>query len=198
MFRKDLDPESDQDHAAQHFRNPPVTVARARADLFERALQLEGRSRERLCAVGVAYQLWASRYPDDIRVTQILKSRSVAAKVRPELRARLEDAEARCCSVLVQITDEAIEAGDLVLPAGTTSGQLVFGLWALCWGGWTLALGDFDLERLDVQEPGPHVDRHAQILLDGHGFQPLSGEWDYDTTLDQIRRELFSDLIPAS
>ena len=159
---------------------------------------MEGRSRERLCAVGVAYQLWASRYPDDIRVTQILKSRSVAAKVRPELRARLEDAEARCCSVLVQITDEAIEAGDLVLPAGTTSGQLVFGLWALCWGGWTLALGDFDLERLDVQEPGPHVDRHAQILLDGHGFQPLSGEWDYDTTLDQIRRELFSDLIPAS
>ncbi len=184
----------------QHFRNKEELVVclseqitRAKAELFERALGFAGRPRERILAVGIAYQLWAGRYPDDIRVTQVLKSRSLSAKVRPELQRAMQEAEARCCGVLVRLTEEGIAAGDLQLPLEMSAGQLVFGLWALCFGGWLLALMDFDLSPLQVLEAGPLVQQHAQKLLDGHGWRPLSGEWDYAGTTRRALRELFPD-----
>ena len=189
----------------QHFRNKEeLLVALSqritdfKAELFERAVTFEGRPRERMMAIGMAYRLWASRYPDDIRVTQVLRARSLAAKVRPELQEKLEGSEETCRCAVVELVEAAVREGDLDLPDGMQPGQLAFGLWALSWGGWTLGLLDFDLEDLGIADVDAQVMHHSQALLDGHGWRPLTTEWDYDRTAQRIVTEVFPELGSGS
>ena len=188
----------------QHFRNKEELlialsqrITDFKAELFARATAFEGRPRERMMAIGLAYRLWASKYPDDIRVTQVLRARSLSAKVRPELQQRLECAEEACRCEVVELVTDAQAVGDLVLPDELQPGQIAFGLWAQCWGGWTLGLLDFDLSDLGIQDVGEQVMRHCQALLDGHGWRPLTTEWDYDRTRQRIVQEIFPELATS-
>jgi AcrR family transcriptional regulator len=188
----------------QHFRNKEELllalsqrITLVKAELFQRATEFRGRPRERMAAIGEAYRLWATHYPDDIRATQILRQRSLAAKVRPELQARHEQAEEQCYRALMVVIHEGVAAGDLTLPEAMQPEHVAFGLWSLSWGGWTLELLDFDLERLQIDDVGEQVRRHCEHLLDGYGWRPLTNDWDYAGTRARIAAEVFPELSPS-
>ena len=183
----------------QHFANKEEVLAglagrlmATKVELFARARALDARTRERCLAVGVASSLWAALYPDDIKLTQIVHSESLREKLGAERRALLEDTEETCTTTIVGLVEEAVEVGDLELPAGLTPGQIAHGLWSLHWGAQTLAQLDMPLDRFDAADSPELLMRHCHALLDGYGWRPLFGEHDWDATVRRVRDELFA------
>lgn len=182
-----------------HFANKEEVVAalalrvvEAKRGLFERAAAFDGRARERCCAIGVGSSLWAALYPDDIRLTQIVKAQSLGEKVRPELREALEGCEAGCVDAVLGAVLAAIRDGDLDLPPGVAPGHVAHGLWALHWGAQSLEQLHLPLERLDAEASPALLMRHCHALLDGYGWRPHFAEHDWDATYARIRAEVFA------
>ena len=56
------------------------------------------------------------------------------------------------------------------------------------------------VQLLNKQTPetGNMSQRNYRVLLDGYGWRPLSGEWDYDATDKRIAEEVFSAEFEAA
>src|SRR5438094_558749 len=103
-----------------HFRTKEdialAVVTRAlkeRADLFERALKFQGRSRERMRAVGFACCHFAKEYPDYYNVEMMLKSLSFWEKADETRQHEYAMQGGRCFRVMRQLVTEGLEKGDL-------------------------------------------------------------------------------------
>ena len=181
----------------QHFANKEeivvalgIEIAEVQRELFQRATEFEGGTRERLFAIGRAYRAWALGYPQDIAVTQIIKHRTLRDKVGPERVAALDACEQTCSDILSGVVRDGVAAGDVQLPAGLEPGHLAFGLWAMSWGSYTLTLMDFDLAKLEVADSFALLDRHCHALLDGYGWRPLHSEHDWEAVGRRVAAHL--------
>src|SRR5262245_12951972 len=182
----------------QHYQSKEdVLVALAaqtgerRVELFERASAFRGRPRERIVAIGEAVAHFALTYPSHFKTEHIIHSSSVRSKCGAENQARLAACEAKCPQIAAGVVRDAVSQGDLVLPAGLSPEQFVFGLWAMYFGGLFLMSSDVDLERNGGdREPMAALRRGAAALLDGYGWKPLSTEWDYDATRRRVAKEV--------
>ena len=125
----------------QHFRNKEEiiialaneTLAR-RTEMFARAAAFTGRSRERMVAMGVAYQLYVRLHPDHSDLEQIVGAPSIWEKTSPEAREKMQACKGRCIGIIDGVIRDAIAQGDLELPEPVTPDDLRFGLWALARG----------------------------------------------------------------
>ncbi|QDU66877.1 TetR/AcrR family transcriptional regulator [Engelhardtia mirabilis] len=183
-----------------HFDNKEEVVAalglrvvEAKRRFFERAAAFDGGTRERCCAIGIGSSLWAALYPEDIRLTQIVKAQSLGEKVRPERREALEVCEEACAGAVVGTVLEAAAAGDLQLPPGVVPGMVAHGLWSLHWGAQSLSQLDIPLEHLGIADSPELLMRHCHALLDGYGWRPLFTEHDWNATYARVRAEVFAD-----
>ncbi|MEM1061282.1 MAG: TetR/AcrR family transcriptional regulator [Planctomycetota bacterium] len=172
----------------QHFRSKDdllmglaAAATDSRVALFSKAATLPGRSRERLTAIGVSARLFIERYPDHFRVEQILELTQIRDKTDPERQRRLAAAESRCMAIFAGVGRDGVAAGDLVLPENFSAENVAFGLWSLCMGGFTLVMSR-PLEELGVIDPPGSIFRNYHAYLDGLGWRPLSGEFDYGET----------------
>src|SRR5215467_15995646 len=87
-----------------------------RADFFERALQFQGRSRERVRAIGFACCHFAKVYPDYYNVEMMLKSHSFWEKADEIRQHQYAMQGGRCFRVMNQLVNQGLQEGDL--PAG--------------------------------------------------------------------------------
>jgi len=182
----------------QHYKSKEdVLVALAaqtggkRVELFERASAFRGRPRERMVAIGETVAHFALTYPSHFKTEHIIHTSSVREKCSSENQLRLATCEAKCPQIVAGIVRDAISRGDLGLPKGVAPEQLMFGLWAMYFGGLFLMSSDVDLERKGgITEPMDALRRAAAALLDGWGWKPLSTEWDYEATRKRVAQEV--------
>ena len=157
------------------------------------ASRFEGRSRERMMAVGEAISHYSSRFTDNMRILAVISSQTIIEKASERPRALAIELDTRMFRVLQSIVEDAVECGDLVMPEGTRPQTLCFALWAM-FDGWTSAVrGSAPLQEVDIPNPMIELFESAQRMLDGYGWQPLTSEWDYDATRRRIHDALLSD-----
>lgn len=167
------------------------TVIR-RIDLFERASAVRGSSRERMQVVGIAAELFARLYPHHFMIENMIRTPSIWDKTSRQRQIQLETSENRCISIVAGIARDAVAAGDLVLPDGMNAEEFVFGLWSICYGGYSLIATHGNLERLGIQRSFEAITEHTIRLVDGYRWQPLSCDHDYQPTVEHALNEVFA------
>ncbi len=188
-----------------HFRNKEDILTEMagravnkRAEMFARAAEFPGRSRERITALALAAELFVKLFPHFFGVEVIMRTETLREKAAPERQDTLRACEARCMNTVAGIVRDGISKGELTLPEDLAPEELTFGLWSLTYGGYSLVETGTPLVDLGVREPYRVVSRNAQLILDGVGWEPLSTDWDYQATAERAATELFSDEIQAA
>jgi len=165
-----------------------------RTVLFERAVKFVGRPRERFFAIGVADELFGRLHPHYYRSEMIIKMADLEERASAERLAAYRDLECQCLSRVSAIVDDAIEQGDLKLTPPMKPAEIVYAVFTLAIGTQTsLQVFRDVLEDLAIDDPLASSRNSMQFLLDGLGWRPLRTEWDYDSTLTRIAKEIFPD-----
>jgi len=163
-----------------------------RTELFRQAAQFKGCPRFRMMAIGEAAEQFVRRFPDYFLFEKILQLDSVREKTSEKRRSILQGCEMQCMSVVAGLVRDAIAAEDLTLRDNFTPEKLVFGLWALTTGAFSIIFTSDALQQMGLDDPFESVRDHSAAILDGHGWNPLSTEFDADKVLKKIRKEVFA------
>ncbi len=164
---------------------------RERLDFITRGVTFQGRPRERMVAIGVAVEIHARLFPNDVRIWEIMNAESIIEKIPPNRLSGLKATDIAANGILIGLVHDAIACGDLVLRPGDSPQEIMFGLWSITDGGLAVILGNTPLEHLNLPDPYAAIFKNCHVLGDGYGWRPLSSEWDYDATTKRIRREVF-------
>ena len=164
-----------------------------RFELFQKAAQFKGSPRFRMLAIGAAAELFVRNSTDFFHFERILDLPSVLEKTSEKRQSIIRGCETQCMSVVAGIVRDAIAAGDLELPKRFTPEKLVFGLWSLTNGAYSIALSSESLQQMGIKDPFETVRDHTAALLDGFNWQPLSTDYDTKKILKKISKEVFSD-----
>jgi len=163
-----------------------------RADFFERALVFEGRSRERVHAVGFACCHFAEVYPDYFNVELMLKSQSFWEKADQTRQQQHAMQGNRCFRVVHRLVSEGLQSGDL--PASKMSSeQIVYSIASMAVGSHIMGGNKHAAAVAGIQDPLKALCRNVDVLLDGLNWKPLSGEWDWDAVDRRIKKEIFPE-----
>lgn len=157
------------------------------------ARRFQGRPRERLVAIGEAIGHYIRRYPHDQRILKIIDSETILQKVGEEQQLRMAEYDVRIYQILLDIVDDAIAQGDLVLPDKATPQGLCFAFWAMIDGAFASMMGGAPLEAVGITDPVAVAVRNGHYLADGYGWRPLSTEWDYEETSRRIRSTILRE-----
>lgn len=163
-----------------------------RTELFQKAAQFKGCSRYRMIAIGEAAEKFVRDYPDYFQFEQILQLASVREKTSEKRQSVIRACELQCMSIVAGVVRDAIAAEDLVLPKAISPEKLVFGLWSLTSGAYSIIFNSDSLEQMGLDDPFATVRDHFAAILDGYQWAPLSREFDSDSVLERIRKEVFS------
>ena len=163
-----------------------------RADFFERASKFEGRSRERVRAIGFACCHFAKAYPDYFSVELMLKSNSFWEKA-DEARQHLFGMQGgRCFRIVHRVVNEGLQSGDL--PQGQMSSeQIVFAIASMAIGSHIMTRNTHAAMQAGIEDPLKALCQNVNVVLDGLDWKPLSHEWDYDTVDRRIKKEIFPE-----
>ncbi len=164
-----------------------VQTQQLRLELVERAARIDGLSREKLCGIGEVSVLL---YPDHLQAELVVYTAAIRERASVGRQDALKELEARSMAVTQGVVEEAVAAGDLVLPGHMGPLDFVFNAWSHIIGSHMLMASGAALAELGVVDPGSVLRRGMHALLDGYGWRPLSTEWDYDRTVRRIHREL--------
>jgi AcrR family transcriptional regulator len=170
-----------------------IETMNKRTDMFRRGAAFQGRPRERLTAIGMAGELFVRLFSDYFRVENILRSTSVWEKTTEDRRAVMRCCEQTCTGIVGGIVRDAVAQGDLELPPGMAAEDIVFGLWSLTYGAFSIIASGAALAELGISDPYQAVRDNITHMLDGLNWHPLSHEHDYESTLQRIQEEVFSD-----
>lgn len=164
-----------------------------RTEMFRQAAQFRGCSRFRMLAIGDAAERFVRESPEHFQFEQILRLDSVWEKTSEKRRALIQACEMNCMGTVAGIVRDAIANGELTLPDKLTPEDLVFGLWSLTSGAYSIVLTSDSLESLGMSEPYETVRKHISVLLDGYGWTPLSPEYDRDEIIARVAVEVFGN-----
>ena len=184
-----------------HFKSKEDIVAalavqslRERVERFQKAAHFEGRPRERMLAISVAEELFVRLRPYHFQAEQVIKLASLHERASPERLAELRREEGNCFRMVVSVLLQAIECGDIVLAQHTHPADIVFSLWALNFGCFTILHTERGLlAEHGITTPYTTVRKNCHILLDGYQWKPLSTEWDYEASYRRILSEVFPE-----
>ncbi len=187
----------------QHFPNKEeIILALAnqalvkRSEMFSLAVTLRKTPRERLSAVGAAAELFVELYPHFFQVEQIIRINSVWEKTSEKRQKVMRSCESRCMAIISGVVRDAVAHGDLVLPPDVTPEDIVFGLWSINIGAFSILSSSDSLQEIGIRDPVLALRTNINLMLDGYEWKPLSTEVDYHHVLDTVKRELAaSDLL---
>lgn len=163
-----------------------------KAEFFERALVFEGRSRERIRAVGFACCHFAEVHPDYYNVEMMLKSLSFWEKADEVRQHQYAMQGGRCFRVMHKLVTEGLQAGDLP-PGKMSSEQIVFSIAYTAVGSHIMVRNKHALMLAGIQEPLNALCQNVSLLLDGLGWKPLTDDWDYAAVDRRIKKQLFPE-----
>jgi AcrR family transcriptional regulator len=165
-----------------------------RQELFGKALTFQGRPRERFLAVAMADELFVRLHPHHFRSEQVIKMADLEQRASAERRGALTALECRCFDDVGKVLEEAVAAGDLVLPPSLPVNEVMFILFTMVIGTHNAMLNFRPLlQQQGIAAPLASLREGVQIFLDGLGWRPLRSEWDYDATFRRLSREIFAD-----
>lgn len=170
-----------------------IQTLEKRLAMFEKASLFQGTSRERIAAIGTAAELFVKLYPDHFRVEQTIRLDSIWEKTSEERRKIMANCEHRCMGVVGGIVRDAIARDDLVLDDHATPEEIVFGLWSLSFGGYSIIATSNSLDEIGISAPFEMLRRNFNRFLDGIDWQPLSSTVDYDAVFDRVSEEVFGN-----
>lgn len=162
-----------------------------RLGFITRGAAFDGRPRERMLGVGVASELHARLYPDDVRIWEIMNAESIIEKIPASRQPDLRALDVATLEVVIKLVQDAVDCGDLDLGADHSCEDVTFGFWTIADGGFAAILGGAPLDHLRFRDPYAAIFTNCHVLGDGYGWRPLSTEWDYNATYERIRREVF-------
>ncbi len=165
-----------------------------RQALLARAFQFDGLSREKMIAMSYAAELYTRLNPGDMQIWRSI-SPAFREKISEERERGFEAMESFAMRFLVGVLEAAVEAGDLVLPAGVPTGEGAFGLWILADGGHSLITSGVALSEINVTRPYDVVQGYIHRMADSYGWRPLSTEWDYSETIARVQRDIFPEEV---
>ncbi|MEM9351849.1 MAG: TetR/AcrR family transcriptional regulator [Planctomycetota bacterium] len=178
----------------QHFRNKEeIILALAnralekRVDMFRRAATWSGRPRERMAAIGAAAESFVEKYPHHFTVEQIVRCASIWEKTSEERRRIMETCESQCLQIVSGIVRDGLSSGELQLPEDRSPEDLVFGLWSMSWGAYTILTTSETLSENGITDPVLALRHNMHEMLDGYGWEPLSEVLDYNSVMDQVK-----------
>ena len=163
-----------------------------RRDMFQRAASYREIPRVRLAAIGVAAELFVRLYPDHFRVEQIVKSDSIWDKTTEERRALVKGCQMQCVGIVAGIVRDGVAQGHVTLPEGTSCESLVFGLWSMTEGAYSIIATSDAVAELGIHEPFPAIRTNIHRMLDGFGWLPLSSEMDFAAAMEKIVEDVFA------
>ncbi len=175
-----------------------IQAMEKRTAMFQRAAAFQGRSRERLLAVGTAAELFVQSFPDHFKVEHIIRTSSIWEKTSEKRRSVMRSCEHRCLGIVGGVVRDGVAQGDLQLPEDVAVEDLVFGLWSLSWGAYSIITTSDSLDELGIREPFTALRNNISTMLDGFNWKPLRHDYDYDAALERIRNEVFADEYQAA
>ncbi len=164
-------------------------------DVFERAYQYPGTTRERYCAIGIGYSLYHQLHPMDTQNIQTVRNNAVREKVSEYRLGEMESLELKITRIASNIVQQAIDCGELNKKHQPNVNTIVFGGWALHYGALLLDQSDIPLQEMGFDPVVDMVWQNANIFLDGCQWQPLSTSTDTNKLFEKISSVLFDDEI---
>ena len=160
---------------------------------FERAKSWDGSSREKMLAIFVAHELWAALNPTCFEHTQTLCGGGTKEKVSAESLKTHNRLEFEIVGLIGSIVEEAVKNKELPADSTLTVPELVFSLWSICFGSLQLRSLNLPLKEMGVNNPKDATLLAIDAMLDGIGWQPLSGKHDYTLVKSKINKTLFAE-----
>ena len=164
-------------------------------DVFERAYNYPGSSRERYSAIGIGYSLYHQLHPMDARNIQTVKNNAVREKVSEYKLAEMETLEQKITTIARKIVQEAIDCGDLDNKHQQNISTIVFGCWSMHYGALLLDQSDIPLHEMGFSPVVNMLWKNANIYLDGYNWLPLSTATDTQKLFENISSALFDGEI---
>jgi len=170
-----------------------VETTTKRMEMFCRAAQFQGCSRFRMLAIAEAAERFVRQSPEHFKFEEILRLGSIWEKTSEKRRSIVRGCETSCMGTVAGIVRDAIANADLNLPKNISPEELVFGLWALTSGAYSIIETSESLGIWGLNEPYETVRAHTSVLLDGYKWLPLSSDFDRNQLLKRIGSEVFGD-----
>jgi AcrR family transcriptional regulator len=164
-------------------------------DLFRRAYDYPGSTRERFAAIGIAYSLYHQLNPLDAQNIQVVKTNAVREKLGEEKLQEMSTLEHEITQLCMDLVNEAIEAGDLPGSEKHTVDTIVYGFWSMLYGGMLLAQSDIPLEDLGFSPVILMLWNNSQRLMDAYDWQPLSKSIDTGDLFKHLCSALFAEEV---
>jgi len=162
-----------------------------RKELFSRALTYDGLSRERGLALGVADITLAQQYPHGFPLFQLLQNPSIWEKTSEEHQKVFANIHNSCIQISGEVIRQARALGDLPASAPADS-QILFGIISLSKGAHLLAQTSHTPFTTMPGFPWEALMANYHVFLDGVGWRPLQGDFDYVAAETRVRTTLFA------
>lgn len=158
--------------------------------VYEKAVAIPGKPRERLSAAGVAVEAFLQLYPGKMKITASVHAAPILSRADKKRRTAAMRLNQRFLDATKQIVLDAIITGDLTLGPGDTPESVTYGFWLIQNGVVPDGPGQVHglVDGLDFRSA---VRQNIHRLADGYGWHPLSGEWDYTASEQRIKDVLF-------
>ena len=163
--------------------------------MFERSVQFDGSSRERIIAKVVAYIIWAKLNSPQLFVVFSAHSPTVVANASAKRNEQHNKIEKSLMSLFNAEIIMAVEQGDLQLKGSMKPLQVSFACWSSVFGAMALIMSKGESKELQSMMLERETMTNAQLLLDGFNWKPLSTEFDYTQTIKRVCKELHQDEI---
>jgi AcrR family transcriptional regulator len=164
-------------------------------DVFKRAYNYDGTTRERYSAIGIGYSLYHQLRPMDSQNIQTAKNFAVREKISTEKLCEMEALEHTLTKIAHDIVQQAIDCGDLDKKYQDYINTIVFGCWSMHYGGMLLGQSDIPLQKLGFSPVVKMLWENTNAYLDGYRWLPLSTKTNTDRLIETISSVLFDDEI---
>jgi AcrR family transcriptional regulator len=163
------------------------------ASVVIRALAFNGNSREKALAVHVGSLLNSQANPQDFMIGVTVKTAGCTAKASEIRRQQYQQTEVALLSPLFAHFQASVDAGECELPVDMQIEQLIFSCWSTDFGTQVLLMGDNDTCSLRSKLSAEReLVNSINLIHDGMGWQPLSKHFDWKTSVQRMKEEIFA------
>lgn len=157
-----------------------------RMRMMEAASMRGDNPRERLINVGAASELFSTA-TGHFAIEAWIRNSTIWEKASPERQDFIRQTEGKCMGIVSGLSRDAVARGDLILPAGVSAEELIFGFWSISYGSQILAASSPSLTALGITNPLSTIRQHCFTLLNGFQWKPLM---DFSVHVELMTKEL--------
>jgi AcrR family transcriptional regulator len=162
----------------------------ARLRLFRMAVDIGGRTRERLAALITAHEVFETRFPRSFQIEQLIRGKSLWKKASPERRSRFDADDLAAKTLVSDLVSEAVAKGEVTLIRRTPD-EVLYGLLTMALGAHLLSETEGFMRDLEVTDREAALRLNVHTFLDGLEWRPLQSEFDYDVLHRRVLAEVF-------